>query len=231
MINYISELYNKWQKDNIENIKKYIKNRINYFNLSSTNEDGFKQLRKEYNTNKEIYDLFILVCYSFNYQIRFNNKQEYNSSFGKEASTMNNNIMKNLEEFHNIITNKDTVFLCKDFRELKIEKLTQNDFVYLDPPYLISCGVYQDGKRGFKGWTQKDEEDLYDLCNKLNKNNIRFALSNLIESKDKENLMLKNFIQENKYNIIYLDKTYNGCNYQRKINNKDIEVLITNYNK
>ena len=43
--------------------------------------------------------IFILVCYSFNYQMRFNNNHQYNSSFGKEASTMNDSIRSNLNRF------------------------------------------------------------------------------------------------------------------------------------
>lgn len=179
IIYYLSTLYNKWKEDNIENIKNYINNRINEYNLSSTNEDGFKELRKEYNKSKNIYDLFILICYSFNYQMRFNNKQEYNSSFGKIASTMNSNIMKNLEIFVKTIQEKDIKFISKDFRKLKLDKLTNRDFVYLDPPYYLSCGVYQDGKRGFNGWGKKDEEDLYNLCDNLSNKNVKFALHRL----------------------------------------------------
>lgn len=232
IIFYIPELYNKWKNDTFENVKDYIDNRIKEFNLSSENEEGFKNFRKEYNKTKNIYDLFILVCYSFNYQIRFNNNQEYNSSFGKTASTMNNNIIKNLKIFIKTIKDKDIQFISKDFRELKLDKLTEKDFIYLDPPYLISCGVYQDGKRGFNGWDKKDELDLYNLCNKLNERNIKFALSNLIYSKGNENEILKKWVEKNNYNINYLDHNYNNSNYQRKndINKKDVEVLITNYN-
>lgn len=229
IIFYIPTLYNGWKNDNFENIKKYIDNRIKEFKLSSENEKGFKEFREEYNKTKYIYDLFILVCYSFNYQIRFNNNQEYNSSFGKTASTMNNNIIKNLEIFIKTIQDKNIQFVSKDFRELKLNKLTNKDFVYLDPPYLISCGVYQDGKRGFNGWNKKDEFDLYDLCDRLNASNIRFALSNLMLSKGQENIVLKEWIDKNQYNINYINHNYKNSNYQRNNENKDIEVLITNY--
>lgn len=229
IIYYLPCLYNKWKQDNIENIKNYIYNKINEYNLSSSNEDGFKEFRKNYNESKELYDLFILICYSFNYQMRFNNKQEYNSSFGKSASTMNKNIMKNLSLFVQVIKEKDIKFICKDFRKLKLDKLTNRDFVYLDPPYYLSCGVYQDGKRGFNGWNKKDEEDLYNVCDNLSNKNIKFALSNLIFSKENNHIMLKDWVDTKNYNINFLNQNYNGANYQRKNNGKDIEVLITNY--
>ena len=50
--------------------------------------------------DKNILDLFVLICYSFNHQIRFNNKHEFNTSFGKERSSFNNNIKKNIENFN-----------------------------------------------------------------------------------------------------------------------------------
>ena len=37
-----------------------------------TNKDCFEKFRKHYNLTKNPEDLFILLCYSFNYQIRFN---------------------------------------------------------------------------------------------------------------------------------------------------------------
>ena len=115
--------------------------------------------------------------------MRFNNSQQYNSSFGYEASTMNDNIRNNINLFVNQIHSKNVEFINKDFREVDLSKLTSNDLVYCDPPYLISGAVYQDGKRGFKGWNQQDDIDLYSLLDKLNSNGVRFALSNMIYSK------------------------------------------------
>lgn len=224
IIFYIPKLYNEWKNDNFENIKKYIDNRIKEFKLSSENEKGFKEFREEYNKTKYIYDLFILVCYSFNYQIRFNNNQEYNSSFGKKASTMNNNIIKNLETFIKTIQDKNIQFVSKDFRELKLNKLTNKDFVYLDPPYLISCGVYQDGKRGFNGWNEDSERTLYILLDELNEKGIKFGLSNVLIHKGKENTILKEFIKN--YNYVDIDVTYSAMG-RGNANSK--EIYVYNY--
>ncbi len=159
--------------------------------------------------------------------MRFNNKQEYNSSFGKTASTMNDSIRDNLRRFIKALHIKNITFTNKDFREFNIDNLKENDFVYCDPPYSITCGVYQDGKRGFKGWKEQDDIDLFNLLDKLNNKNIKFAMSNMIESKGNVNTKLLEWAE--KYNINYLHMNYNGCNYQRKVRSKDKEVLITNY--
>ena len=66
------------------------------------------------------------------------------------------------------------------------------------------------------------------MCDKLNANGIKFALSNVLEHRGFENKTLKEWAK--KYNINYLNYDYNNCNYQsNNKNNKTIEVLITNY--
>ena len=107
--------------------------------------------------------------------------------------------------------------------------LSKGDFLYVDPPYLITCGSYNDGKRGFTGWGEKEEYLLYDILLKLNKTGVKFALSNVIKSKDKTNEILKEWSKQ--YNIHYINNTYKNCNYHRKDNqdNETIEVLVTNY--
>jgi len=227
LINYLPELFNTWKDKSIEEINDYINKTIAENNLSPTNKKAFEEFRKKYNQTKNIQDLFILICYSFNFQIRFNNSQQYNSSFGKEASTMNANIRKNVNAFVNKIHNKNITFQCGDFRGFNFEMLNSNDFVYCDPPYLISGAVYQDGKRGFKGWNKQDDIDLYNILDDLNNHNIKFALSNMLESKGNTNDYLIEWSK--KYNVHNLSMSYNSSNYQRKRDCKDSEVLITNY--
>jgi len=225
-INYIPELYNSWKNKSLEEINTYINNTIKKFDLSPINKTAFEEFRRHYNEIKNVEDLFILICYSFNYQMRFNNSQKYNSSFGYEASTMNDNIRNNINLFVNQIHSKDVIFQSKDFREVDLSQLDNNDFVYCDPPYLISGAVYQDGKRGFKGWNQQDDIDLYNLLDELNSNGVKFALSNMTYSKNKSNDYLIEWCK--KYNLNYLKANYN-TNYQRDMSGKDVEVLVTNY--
>lgn len=160
--------------------------------------------------------------------MRFNNSHEYNSSFGKNRSyfspALQNKLLKSVERI-NVL---DIVFHNKDFREIDYSDANENDLVYFDPPYLVSCGVYQDGKRGFNGWSENDEKDLLTLCDKLDKQGTRFAISNMLESKGNKNQILIDWSKN--YNVHHLNINYNGCNYQRKNKeSQDIEVLITNY--
>ena len=102
--------------------------------------------------------------------------------------------------------------------------------VYCDPPYLITTGAYNDGKRGFGDWKQEDDDALLKLLDKLNKRGIKikFALSNVFYHKGETNEKLIEWSK--KYTVIYLDKTYSNCSYHFKERDaKTVEVLITNY--
>jgi len=231
-LTYLIELFSYFKNNDIQNILNHIENRINEFKLSKTNENGYKEFRIFYNKNKIPLDLFVLMAYSFNHQIRFNNSHEFNNPFGKNRSSFNKTMKYNLINFINNLQTKENEFLNDSFEKFNFSKLSKNDFVYCDPPYLITTGSYNDGKRGFKGWTEKEEMDLLNILDYLDVKNIKFALSNVIQHKGKENILLKNWLKERTHKINFLNKSYANSNYQTKIRDEkaSIEVLITNYN-
>ena len=226
IINYLPELFEYWSNTDIDEINKYIDNTIKENDLSSTNNDSFIAFRKKYNDIKDIRDLFILVCYSFNYQMRFNNNHQYNSSYGKEASTMNDSIRHNLNVFVDKLHNGDFTFCNGNFTDFDFSDFDENDFVYCDCPYSIGTGVYQDGKRGFNGWSTEDDKKLFDILDALNNKGVRFAMSNVFENKGLTNDELIEWSK--KYKVCHWDMNYSGSNYQRKSSKSD-EVLIMNY--
>lgn len=226
IINYLPELFEYWNSTDLKEINNYIDKTIKENSLSSTNTKAFLAFREKYNKDKDIRDLFILVCYSFNYQMRFNNKHQYNSSFGKEASTMNSSIRNNLNSFVEKLHRGNYTFIAKNFIDFDFSNFDENDFIYCDCPYSLGVGVYQDGKRGFNGWSKNDDKQLFIILDKLNKMGIRFALSNVFENKGMINKKLIEWSR--KYKVYHLDMNYGGANYQRKNGSSD-EVLIVNY--
>ena len=222
------DLMNTFYTYDVEYIVNKIENNIINYNLSKTNKEAYLNFRKYFNSNitKDPIDFYTLILFSFNYQIRFNSKMEYNNTFGQNRSEFNDRIKSNLINFVNLIQNKNIEFYNKDFLKLNLS-LASQDFVYCDPPYLITTGSYNDGKRGFKGWSEKEELELYHYLDVLDSKNMKFALSNVIESNNKENHLLKNWTK--KYNIHRLNYNYNHSNFHRKNINDSIEVLITNY--
>lgn len=223
--------------DNVDELIGQIEEIIKTYGLTIDDTEAYNKFRKDYNclrTSQGDYSplssyninilLLVLICYSFNHQYRFNSKGEFNMPFGKERSQWNENMKNNLIQFHQRIKEKDIVFLNKDFRQLKVDKLGNDDFVYCDPPYLITCATYNEKD----GWNQECEEDLLKLLDELDTKKIKFALSNVLYSKGKTNDLLIEWSK--KYTVHHLDYTYQNCNYHTKDKtNKSDEVLITNY--
>lgn len=226
-INYfIIDLYKELYNDSVENILEKINNNIKLYGLSKENENAYKNFRIHYNETKDPIDLYTLTCYSFNYQFRFNNNREYNNPFGRNRSQFSENMKNNLILFSHKLKNMNIDFSSKEFDKVSIENLGNEDFIYCDPPYLITTGSYNDGNRGFKDWKEEEELKLYNFLDKANEKNIKFALSNVIEHKGKQNVLLKEWSK--KYKVIYLDNDYSNSSYNTK-KGKSKEVLIINY--
>ena len=199
--------------------------------LAPYNKDKFLKLRDDFNNSKDIgyYHyamLYTLILYSFNNQIRFNSNGHFNLPVGKRD--YNEKMKQKLQKFIDRLKGKDYKFSNLDFRDFDISTLNTNSFVYADPPYLITCATYNE--QG--GWNETDERDLLNFLNDLHRNNIKFALSNVLRSKGKENSILIDWTQRNsdKYKVINLNYSYNNSNYQTKNKNEITEeVLIINY--
>lgn len=215
--------YKGIQNNNTEKAIEMIEKIINEYDLSKENKEGYLELRNNYNDgNKEWYVFYTLLAYSFNNQIRFNKKGEFNMPFGKGRSSFNPTLKKKFEDFSNAIHNKNIKFTNNDFKKLNIDKLKDDDFVYLDPPYLVTEATYN------TGWNEETEKELLSLCDRLNEKGIKFAISNVLEHNGSKNEILINWSKN--YNVNYLNYDYSNCNYHKKDNgHKSIEVLITNY--
>lgn len=243
-------LYGTFKNLDYQTISKYINQIIETYGLSNSDKYGYKhyncdssaglgaynkeaflRLRKDFNAKAgEDYFyyimLYVLIVYSFNNQIRFNSKGEFNLPAGKRDfnSKMREKLFKFINELHAI----DCSFSSIDFRDFDIAKLSKNDFVYIDPPYLITCATYNENG----GWNEKTEKQLLDFMDNLHKNNIKFALSNVLRSKGKENNLLIDWTKENssKYKVVHLEHSYSNSNYQTKDKvSKSEEVLVINY--
>lgn len=232
--NHIINIFKELQKRDIDDVINEIETIIDKFSLTIEDDIAYRKFRTYYNNSVRINDeskfsipimLFVLICFSFNHQLRFNSNDEFNMPFGKNRSKWNDSIKKNLIEFSKSINENKIIFTNYDFKELKTDKLSGYDFVYCDPPYLITCATYNEKN----GWNEQFEKDLLQILDNLNDRNIKFALSNALFSKGKTNDILIEWA-ENKYNIHHLDYTYQNCNYHTKDKtSKPDEVLITNY--
>ena len=195
--------------------------------LGHINKKAFLRLRKAYNDpaskDKSIL-LLVLILYSFNNQIRFNAKGDFNLPVGKRD--YNGNSRRNIAGFNALAKSKDISFIAGNFENILDYSLTKNDFVYLDPPYYLGLATYNENG----GWSLEQELRLYQILNILHERKIRFALSNVIEHKGSKNESLKSWANKGKYNIHRLLYHYGNSNYQSKAkHNFTQEVLVTNY--
>ena len=90
----------------------------------------------------------------------------------------------------------NVTFYSKSYEELY--EFVENAVVYFDPPYLITLGSYNDGKRGFKGWNEAEELKLIGFFNKLLDKKCKLIISNILDYKGLENALLKEWIELNK---------------------------------
>lgn len=197
--------------------------------LGSYNKEGYNKLRKDFNSKKEQDDeyflmLYLLIVYSFNNQLRFNKKGKFNLPVGKRD--FNSKMQKKLEDFIDRIKSGDYIFTNGDFREIKLDGFTDKSFFYADPPYIITCATYNEQD----GWTEKDEYDLLSYLEELDRRGIRFALSNVLESKGRKNDILADWIKRNKkFKVLSLNYDYTNSNYHTKREGITKEVLVINY--
>ena len=233
---HLIELYNLFKNNKAEDIINHINMRIDEYGLARerTKRNEFKDkdkieqykkaymsFRDYYNKNKNTLDFYTLMFYSFSQQFRFNSKGDFNMPCGNDYfSETNKEYIKN---GCNFFSDNNVFLFNNDFRSLKINNLTDKDFVYLDPPYLNTTATYNENE----GWTIKDEEDLYDLCENLNNKNIKFGLSNVFANKGVENTKIIEWCNKNNWNVYTFDKfTYIACG---KGNSNAKEVFIRNY--
>lgn len=197
--------------------------------LAEYNKEKFLELREKFNSQAlvgkiEYAMLYVLMVYSFNNQIRFNRKGLFNLPVGKRD--FNSKMRSKLVLFSEELKKKDIQFMKNDFREISLDSISQDTFIYCDPPYLITNATYNENGM----WTDKNEKDLLDFLDKANEKGFKFALSNVLRCKNKVNEILDKWIKEKGYNCHYLNKSYSNSNYHRKDKESiSEEVLITNY--
>lgn len=213
LLKYLSETH---PIDIYKLIKKYTKK----YSLGKCEKEGYIELRNEYNKTKSEILLYLLICYGFEHQIRFNSKHEFNNPCGN--SGFNDEMYEKLISFYLRCQDIDISFMCGSYQDYA-DEINSADFVYLDPPYLGSTGAYQDGKRGFNGWDKTQEEQLHRFMEMLNAKACRFMLSNYTDHTSGNENPLKDWAQKNSFNLVESTKITKRNRQDRR------EIIIINY--
>ena len=196
--------------------------------LGSFNREPYTRLRDDFNRltdrNDEYYiKLYVLIVFAFNNQIRFNGNGEFNLPVGKRD--FNGRMAGKVRSFMTALHDQNAVFTSRDFTALDLSGLKPGDFVYADPPYLITRASYNE--QG--GWGEDRERQLLSLLDSLSSRGIRFALSNVLEAKGRTNEILLDWLNDRPgFRVVDLEYSYGNANYQRRHRDmKTREVLIT----
>ena len=204
----------------------YVKKFIEKHGLEKGNKETYIKARTYYNSlpenKKDIRMLFALILYGFQQQIRFNSNYEFNNPVG--VRWFNDFILAKMVSFARIAKLRDIEFFSLDYINVEDSiNFDENTFIYLDPPYKLTTGSYNDGKRGFKGWDDTLEKELLQYLDALTHRNIKWMLSYVIEHKGKKNYDLDKWINDNGYKCIHLGDIIGVSGQPRK------EILVINY--
>lgn len=195
--------------------KQYVKT---YF--ARFNKVPYTQMREDYNASdrKNILLLYTLLIYGFNRMLRFNGKGDFNLPVGNVD--FNNNTEEALKTYFKEMSLKKIRWSSKDFRTfIHNIKWQDDDFIYLDPPYLITFSEYN------KLWNDETEKDLLCVLNNLNLRGCKFAISNVTHYKGKVNEAFLDWASQ--YNIHPVKSNY--ISYHDNTIKSFNEVLVTNY--
>jgi len=102
----------------------------------------FKEIRGEFNKDKKVAYFMFITRVQVNGLIRYNDKGEFNSAYAptKKNKGINPEKLKVIiSEFNNKFSKVKIKFINSDYIDLKPNI---DDYVYLDPPYSNSEGLY-----------------------------------------------------------------------------------------
>lgn len=183
------------------------------------NKESYMKLRADFNENKtDMMLLYMLLIYGFNRMLRFNRKGDFNLPVGNVD--FNQNVVNAVNAYFEYVKDRDIEFYNMDFQDFvnKAEP-TENDFVYLDPPYLITFSEYN------KLWDEDCEMRLIHFLDELNAKGVRFAVSNVLWHRKRYNGTFNEWAQQ--YNIVRIQSNY--ISYHDNTEKDSYEVLVKNY--
>lgn len=172
IVNDINEpLINLWDKI-VNEPQTIIRDYHHIWNNQLGNEEEFYyQIRDSFNQTKEPKYLLFLLAKCVKAAVRYNAEGNFNQSPDKRRKgRLPENMRFDILNVSNLLKDKVT-FHSVDYEKI-LNMATENDLVYMDPPYQ---GTAKNG--GFRYMEDLNHENFVISLYKLNKRNIPFILS------------------------------------------------------
>lgn len=196
---------------NLKNIE-FIYNAVELSLVTKESQEEYLKLRDSYNNNPTGEKLLALIWACNSNMMRFNNNMKFNSTWGKRCFNVNK--MKIYEKFYQNDYN-NVEFISGHFSKVNI---TNDCFVYLDPPY-------SNAEAGYNAyWKSSDEKLMVNMIDGFINEGILFGLSGVIN--DKPNPLFKYFENRKDIKIHYFGDMYQKIAKRDKVNT---EFYITNF--
>lgn len=156
-------------------------NELNKDNDINRQREFYEKIRFEYNTERSPLQFMFLNRTCFNGLIRYNSNGEFNSPFHLNRPGIHPDKFENIVfEWYDLLKKHHVAFKCMNYKDISTE---DGDFMYLDPPYANTKGMYSGdfNNKSFFEWLERqpcgyalsydgksgDEDNTYDVPENL----------------------------------------------------------------
>ncbi|MEI3357303.1 MAG: DNA adenine methylase [Clostridia bacterium] len=221
--NNVEDLITNLKQMETEYLQLEQEERKNYFYNKREEYNNYTLEENEHNIQRAAQFIYLnRTC--FNGLYRVNKAGKFNVPMGshKNPTICDEENLRNLSK---LIQNVQ--FQYGDYRR-SMEYVTENTFVYFDPPYRplnVTSGFTSYTKEDFNDDNQRELAEFY---RELNEQNVKLMLSNSNpKNTNKEDTFFDNIYQGFNIDEIYASRMINANSKGR---GKISEILVTNYN-
>ena len=202
----------KYSSDEIYESYESLWKELNKDNDIDRKRKFFEEQRDIYNKTHDPLVFFFIMRTTTNGMPRYNQKGEFNNSFHVTRNGIKPELLKPILTEWSVKLRKNNVeFVHRSYEEI-LGEVKEGDFIYMDPPYFNTKGMYFGGI---------DFESFFVFLENVSKMNVRFALSFDGKSGDIDNTYS---IPENCYRRHFYIKSGNSS-FKRTIG-KDKNAIV-----
>ena len=158
----------KYSPDEIYESYESLWKELNKDNDIDRKRKFFEEQRDIYNKTHDPLVFFFIMRTTTNGMPRYNQKGEFNNSFHVTRNGIKPELLKPiLTEWSEKLRKNNVEFVHRSYEEI-LGEVKEGDFIYMDPPYFNTKGMYFGGI---------DFELFFVFLENVSKMNVRFALS------------------------------------------------------